>query len=108
MSISVESRLQIIGTLNEELFTLATTEQPTPQQSKRMAQVKGIIDSIKAGHSVEQVLNYSKDELRKQMGLPRLPDAPRTKLDADIAEEWRKFALTGECRPTQIDSETRA
>src|SRR5882724_10767509 len=111
MSTSVSNRS--FNALHQSLVeaeNLSSLEHPTSQQRTRISVLLAKISALKSGVTPGEARAWELDELRKAAGLSRLPDAPRTALDADIAEEWRKFALTGECRATHIphDRELRA
>src|SRR5665213_433009 len=112
MSTIVKENYQDITRLTEEMFALAVLENPTAAQSRRLATVKGTVDSLKAGHSLAEMRNMDMEVLRQELGLPRLPDAPRTKLGAKAESEFRTWAVSGKCResyiPRNIDIEQRA
>jgi HK97 family phage major capsid protein len=110
MSITVQNQLKDLGPLNQKLVELMLLENPTAQQTKRMADIGGAINALKAGVSLETYHTWQLDELRKSAGLSKLPEAPKTRLGAENETEWRKFFKGEAVRPTYIPHprETRA
>ena len=102
MSVTTQSNIQDISRLTSELFELASLESPSAAQSRRMATVKGAIDSIKAGHSLAEIRNVEMETLRESLGLPRLPERARSRLGEQAEAEFRKWGITGQCRETFI------
>ncbi len=100
--ITVENRLNDLNPYIQELASLSALERPSKTQNMRMTSLMAIISVMKAGSTLAEVRNWEIDELRKSAGLSRLPDAPRTKLGADLEAAWHKWDSTGECRETFI------
>jgi HK97 family phage major capsid protein len=101
----VNSQIDNITKLNQELVQLALLENPTAVQSRRLATVKGAIDSLKAGFSMHEIYSAEREQLRQYMNLPRAPESCHSSLGMELDEAWRKWTATGERRATAIPSE---
>jgi HK97 family phage major capsid protein len=109
--IAVTNRtLEQMTTYIGELETL--TSQPgnlTKRQEHRHAFLLAAISALKSGSTAGEVRRWEEDRLLALAGL-RAPQRARTKLDADVDNEWRRFAR-GEDVPLTMrppDREVRA
>jgi HK97 family phage major capsid protein len=93
-----------------ELETLTSKPSLTKQDERRHSFLLAKVALLKGGIDVRELRRFEQDRLLKESGLPRLPQAARTKLEADVDQEWRDFGLGREVRLTSRppDRELRA
>ena len=106
MSVLIENRLTELAPYIQELSDLSSLPNPTRQQNTRINSLMAIVSAIKSGVTASEVRTWEMEELRKAAGLARLPERTSgSRLGDQLENDWRKWALTGECRETQIPLE---
>jgi len=110
--ISVDNgKWDLIEELTNQMLELAALPNLTKKQERQSSILMSAISGLKAGATAEQMRNWSKDQLLKASGLPRLPErGQRGWLPDGLDNEYRQFGKGGKVRETSIpkDSEIRA
>jgi HK97 family phage major capsid protein len=111
MNAIVSSRnFEEIQNMTTKMLELASKPTLTVQEQRLHASYLSAISALKAGLSLDQIKSYQRDALLKEAGLPRMPEAPKTRLEQDIEQEYRDWLLGRPVRTSNIppDREVRA
>jgi HK97 family phage major capsid protein len=112
MTIQVSQRAfeEMTATIQELEQLTSKPGTLTKKEEMRHATLLAKLSLLKSGVSVSDLKNYETDRLLKEAGLARLPEAPRTRMAADLENEYRMWLKGEPIRPSNVpkDSEVRA
>jgi HK97 family phage major capsid protein len=109
--ILVDNKLELLGSLTEELLQLSSLPNPTKKQERRSSELMAALSALKFGHTVEEIRHWQQDRLLREAGLPKLAETGRLgRLSQENEAEWRAFGRGEPVRPSRVpkDSELRA
>jgi HK97 family phage major capsid protein len=107
---NVLSELESTLTELERLTSQPTLSSKDEKRHAFLISKVAILRDHAKGTSLADLKNYERDRLLREAGLPRMPEAPKTRLQADIEQEYRDWLLGRPVRTSNIppDREVRA